>query len=84
MKPLSKRKPIITLLILISSLSLKAQQTDSLLIRAFESGKLLPMLIDSAIKHNPEVNRVNNSIGLAKENLSITKKNIYSAFSLFS
>ena len=84
MNMLSKRKPIVMLLVLLSSISLKAQQTDSLLVRAIESGRLLPMLIDSAIKYNPEVNRVDNSIGFAKENLALTKKNIYSAVSLFS
>jgi outer membrane protein TolC len=80
----SKEKPVILLLFLCSSLFASAQPTDSLLIKAIETGRLLPMLIDSAIKHNPEVNRVDNSVGLAKENLKISKKNIFSAFSLFS
>jgi outer membrane protein TolC len=84
MKILSKGKLIITLLLLFSILSKAQEPIDSMFIRAMESGRLLPMLIDSAIKNNPEVNRADNSIGLAKENLQIAKKSIYSAFSLFS
>lgn len=81
----SKGKPIITLLLLWSSLFASAQYaTDSMVLNALNSGKLLPLLIDSAIRHNPEVKRVDNSVGLAEENLKMSKNNIYNALSLFS
>lgn len=57
---------------------------DSVFSNILNEDILLPVLIDSAIKHNPEVNRVDNSVGLAKENLQVAKKNIWNAFSLFS
>jgi outer membrane protein TolC len=81
----SKGKPIVTLFFLCSSLFTSAQYvTDSMVLGALNSDKLLPLLIDSAIKHNPEVKRVDNSIGLAEENLKMSKNNIYNALSLFS
>lgn len=81
----SKGKSIITLLLLCSSLFTTAQYaTDSMVLDALNSDRLLPLLIDSAIKHNPEVKRVDNSIGLAEENLKMSKNNIYNALSLFS
>jgi outer membrane protein TolC len=57
---------------------------DSLLTKVLETDVLLPMLIDSAIKNSPEVNRIDNSIGFAKENLEVNKRSIYDALSLFS
>ena len=70
----------------INAKSLKAQSisVDSLLVKALATNKLLPMLIDSAIKFSPELRRVAMNQVLAKANLQISKKQIYNAVSMLS
>ena len=79
-----KRTSLVLLFILTAGKIFSQVPADSLFTHLLSTDKLLPALLDSAVKHNGKVNGVDESIGLAKENLAIEKKNVYSAFSLFS
>ncbi len=57
---------------------------DSLLVRVLATDRLLPMLIDSAIKYSPEVQRIGSNQDYAAANLRISKNIIYSAVSMVS
>ncbi|MEN9686091.1 MAG: hypothetical protein RLZZ28_1877 [Bacteroidota bacterium] len=72
--------------ICLCSSRLPGQNTypDSLLVKAFQTDELLPLLIDSALKNSPMVKRMENSILLAGEGLELNKKSIYNALSLNS
>src|SRR5438309_7803977 len=79
-----KRISLVLLFILTAGKIFSQVPIDSLFTRLLSNDKLLPALLDSAVTHNGKVNGVDENIGLAKENLAIEKKNVYSAFSLFS
>lgn len=51
---------------------------DSLLKKALETDELLPYLIDSAAKYSPALKRMQNNVDAMKENLSISKNQIFS------
>ncbi len=57
---------------------------DSMLTRSFEMDLLLPLLIDSAIKNSPIVQRTASNIDYATEGLQLNKKSIYNSLSLNS
>ena len=87
MKKFSYQRVInILLLMILFQLSAKAQSPlpDSLLAKAFTTDKLLPMLIDSAVKFSPEVNRVNYTLDYIKDEQKINKNSIYNALSFLS
>jgi outer membrane protein TolC len=57
---------------------------DSLLTKVLSTDELLPMLIDSAIKHSAEVRKSGSNITYANQSLQISKKAIFSAVSMGS
>lgn len=57
---------------------------DSLLTKALASDQLLPMLIDSALKHSPELRRSRGNEDYTNANLKVSKNAILSAVSLQS
>ena len=67
-------------------ISLKAQSpsSDSLLSKALVTDELLPILIDSAIKFSPEVNRVDHTLDYVKDEQKINKNSIYNSLSFLS
>lgn len=71
---------------LLINCAAKAQSVsaDSLLVRVLATDRLLPMLIDSAIKYSPEVQRIGSNQDYAAANLRISKNIIYSAVSMVS
>ena len=79
-------KSIVLIFFILSGVQMKAQflPTDSALIKIFDSDNLLPILIDSAIKHSGEIKRIENGILVWKETAEINKKNIWSGVSFLS
>lgn len=58
--------------------------TDSLLVKAFATDQLLPILINSAQKLSPQIRRVAGSVALAEANQRINRNVIYSGLSFLS
>ncbi len=80
-------KTALLLVILCSfKISLKAQSPspDSLLTKALITDELLPILIDSAVKFSPEVNRVDHTLDYVKVEQKINKNSIYNSLSFLS
>lgn len=67
-----------------STAQMQTLSVDSLLIKAFSSDALLPMLIDSAVKYSSEVERVAQTIEYAKDIGKINKNAIYSGLSFMT
>lgn len=74
------------LMLVLNKFTAEAQVTplDSLLVKAFATDELLPMLIDSAIKNSPEVSRIGYTVDYWNDVRKINKNSIFDGVSFNS